>query len=129
MKRFVTQAVNEGRISYHGRGNERREYIHVKYAARLSVEALRPIYANQCLNLTGTQILNSTELLHMIKEVLGKDIELIFDSENLNSAHYEITPYRFTPRIAHKMVPSVFIDIGQGILDLIEESFHHEMNK
>jgi UDP-glucose 4-epimerase len=34
-----------------------------------------------------------------------------------------MTPYRFTPRIARKMVPNVFVDIGQGILDLVEEVY------
>jgi UDP-glucose 4-epimerase len=124
LKRYVTQAVKEGRITYPGTGDERREYIHVKDAARLSVEALAPAYINQCLNLTGSQILNSRELLHMIREIMGGQIDLIFEPENRDPAHYEITPYRFTPRVAHKMVPNVFIDIGQGILDLVEESFH-----
>jgi UDP-glucose 4-epimerase len=34
-----------------------------------------------------------------------------------------MTPYRFTPRVARKIVPNVFVDIGQGILDLVEEVF------
>jgi UDP-glucose 4-epimerase len=123
LKRYVTQAVKEGCIVYPGTGNERREYIHVKDAARLSVEALSPDYVNQCLNITGSQVLNSRELLHMIREIMGGKVELIFEPENRDPAHYEITPYRFTPRVAHKMVPNVFIDIGQGILDMIEESF------
>ncbi len=95
LKRYVTQAVKEGRISYPGSGNERREYIYVKDAARLSVEALAPEYTNLCLNLTGAQILNSKELLSMIREIMGREIELIFEPENRDPAHYEITPYRF----------------------------------
>jgi UDP-glucose 4-epimerase len=126
LKNYVTQAVEKGRIIYPGSGDVRREYIHVKDAANLSIEALSPQYANQCLNLTGAQVLNSRELLHMIREIMGGQIELIFDSENRDPAHYEMTPYRFTPSVAHKMVPNVFIDIGQGILDLVEESFHQQ---
>lgn len=60
----------------------------------------------------------------MIREIMGGHVDLIFEPENRDPAHYETTPYRFTPRVAHKMVPNVFIDIGQGILDLVEESFH-----
>jgi len=126
LKRYVMQAVKERRITYPGTGDERREYIHVKDAARLSVEALAPDYANQCLNLTGSQVLNSRELLRMIREIMGGQIELIFEPENRDPAHYEITPYRFTPRVAYKMLPNLFIDIGQGILDLVEESFHEK---
>ena len=98
LKRYVTQAVREGRIDYPGTGEERREYIHVKDAARLSVDALAPDYANQCLTLTGTQILNSRELLNMVQEILGGKVELSFNPEQRNPEHYEMTPYRFTPR-------------------------------
>ncbi|MEJ2431515.1 MAG: NAD(P)-dependent oxidoreductase [Deltaproteobacteria bacterium] len=123
LKRYVTQAVREGRIDYQGTGEERREYIHVIDAARLSVEALAPDYANQCLTLTGTQIMNSGELLRMIQEILGGRVEITFSPEQRNPEHYELTPYRFTPRVARKIVPNVFVDIGQGILDLVEEVY------
>ena len=123
LKRYVTQAVREGRIDYQGTGEERREYIHVIDAARLSVEALARDYANQCLTLTGTQILNSGELLRMIQEILGGRVEITFSPEQRNPEHYELTPYRFTPRVARKIVPNVFVDIGQGILDLVEEVY------
>lgn len=123
LKRYVTQAIKEGRIIYRGSGEERREYIHVKDAARLSVEALSPEYANRCLTLTGTQILNSRELLQMIQEIMGGKVEVEFRPEEREPDHYVITPYRFTPREAHKMVPNVFVDLGQGILDLVEESY------
>jgi UDP-glucose 4-epimerase len=123
LKRYVTQAVREGRISYPGSGEERREYVHVKDAALLSVEALAPDHANQCLTLTGTQVLNSKELLRMIQEIMGGKVKITFSPELRDPEHYEMTPYRFTPRVARKIVPSVFVDIGQGILDLVEEVY------
>ncbi|MBW1676569.1 MAG: NAD(P)-dependent oxidoreductase [Deltaproteobacteria bacterium] len=129
LKRYVTQAVKEGRIDYPGSGLERREYIHVQDAAGLSVAALDSEYANKCLTLTGTQILNSKELLHMIKEILGGEVEVNLQPEKRDPIHYEMTPYRFTPRVAHKMVPNVFVDIGQGILDLVEEVYQQENGK
>ncbi len=124
LKRYITQAIREGRINYPGNGRERREYIHVRDAARLSVDALAPEFANQCLILTGTHALNSSELLRMIQEILGEKVELEFNAANRDPAHYDMTPYRYTPRNGKKMVPNVFIDIGQGILDLIEEIYN-----
>jgi UDP-glucose 4-epimerase len=123
LKRYVTQAVKEGRITYRGSGEERREYIHVKDAACLSLAILAPEYANQCLTLTGSQILNSKELLHMIKEILGGQVELEFRPDARDPEHYTLTPYRFTPREARKIVPNTFVDIGQGVLDLVEEVY------
>ena len=123
LKRWIAQAVKEGCIYYPGSGEERREYIHVKDAARLSVSALASDFANQCLTITGTQTLNSRELLHMISEVLGGNIKLDLRPEDRVPNHYELTPYRYTPRAARKIVSNSFIDIGQGILDLIEEVY------
>ncbi|MBF0546914.1 MAG: NAD(P)-dependent oxidoreductase [Candidatus Riflebacteria bacterium] len=123
LKNFVNQAVKEGRISYPGFGDERREYIHVLDAAQMSVKALSPEYANQRLILTGAQILNSKELTSMINEILGGGVKVEFYPENRDPAHYELTPYRMTHRVAYKMVPEKFIDIGQGILELIEELY------
>ncbi len=123
LKNYVTQAVRQGRIVYPGSGEERREYIHVKDASRMSIEALDQRFANQCLTVTGTQVLDSNDLLGMIREIMGGNVDLEFRPEMRDAAHYMITPYRFTPKVAHKMVPSVFVDIGQGILDLVEEVY------
>ena len=128
IKRFVRQAVMEGKIIYPGTGNERREYINVKDASRLSVEALGAKYANKCLTLTGTHVLNTKELFHMVSEIMGGDVEITFDDKNLYSDHYEITPYRYAPREGLKMVSNVFADIGQGLFEMIEE-VHHEKSK
>ena len=123
LKRYVAQAVHEGRIVYPGSGEERREYIHVKDAAQMSIAALAPEFANERLTLTGTHALNSRELLRMIQEIMGGKVEIEFSLAEINPAHYDMTPYRFTPREGKKMVPSVFVDMGQGILDLVEEIY------
>ena len=67
LRKYVTQAIKENKIIYSGTGHERREYIHVNDAANLSVKALDSKYKNTSLTITGTEILNSTELLTMIK--------------------------------------------------------------
>jgi UDP-glucose 4-epimerase len=123
LRGYVTQAMTEGKIVYPGNGTEKREYIHVLDATRLSVDALSTEHANACLTITGTQTLTTREMLSMIKEVSGKDITLEFalSEEGYTKAHYGLTPYRYTPKQGRKLVPSAFIDIGQGILNLLEE--------
>ena len=42
--------------------------------------------------------------------------------------HYEVTPYSFNPKIAHKLVGNDYLDLGQGLLTLLDEiyrSHHH----
>ncbi len=123
LKRFVDQGLKKGEIVYPGTGSERREYIHVSDAARMSVKALSPEFANECLTLTGTQILTTRDVLEMIREISGKNIRLHFtpEGDTYQQSHYALTPYRYTPRRGKKIIPSTFIDIGQGILDMIEE--------
>jgi len=123
LKQYTVQAIRKGKIVYPGTGEERREYIHVKDAAKLSVDALGREYANQCLTITGAQILSTKETMNMICEIIGQKIDIDFSLEdsNYNMSHYSLTPYRYTPRRGKKVVPKVFIDIGQGILELIEE--------
>ena len=123
LKKYVAQAVKEKEISYLGSGEETREYIHVWDAAKLTVEAIDPSFKNQYLTLTGTQVLTSKELLNMISEILGGKVNIKFLPENRDTDHYIKTPYRFTPRVARKIIPNMFTEIGQGILELIEEVY------
>ncbi|MBJ79710.1 MAG: NAD-dependent epimerase [Myxococcales bacterium] len=120
-KNYILQAVRNNRIVCNGTGEERREYIHVKDASRLSVEALQKDFENKCLTLTGAQVLKVKELFAFIKEIVGKDIEFEFEEPGGESDHYLLTPYRYTPRQAVKIEPRTFVDIGQGVLDVVEE--------
>jgi len=121
LRRYVEQVVRESKLSYRGTGKERREYIHVKDAARLSVDVLDEQHENQAITVTGHQVLNSSELVEMIFEIAGVQEEVEFVNKNLSQDHYVMTPYRYTPKQAKKLVPDEFIDIGQGILELVEE--------
>jgi UDP-glucose 4-epimerase len=37
--------------------------------------------------------------------------------------HYKITPYTFSPKIGKKLVNNPYTDIGQGLLQLMEEVY------
>lgn len=127
IKKFINRALTDNHFIHAGTGEEKREYIHVKDAARLSVNALKRKYANRSLILTGVQSLTSKELLTIINEILGGKLNIEYKPEERDSVHYSITPYRFTPKMANKMIPEEFIDIGQGILEMIEEVYLKKM--
>jgi len=123
LKKFVVQAVKSKKILYPGTGEERREYIHVKDAASLSVKALDEKYNNQCLTLTGTQVMTTRQVLTMVGEIMNEAVELDFvpSGSTFDLFHYQMTPYRYTPKPGRKLVMDCFIDLGQGILDMIGE--------
>ena len=126
LHRIVENALKDKKIDYFGDGSETREYIHVKDAADLSVEALDDKYDNQILMLTGTKSIKYDDLLEMIKEMFQDDLEIVKHSKK-SKTHYKMSPYSFNPKMAKKLVSNPHIDLGQGILNLIEE-LHGKLN-
>ena len=84
--------IEKGRLDYPGSGDERREYIHVKDAARRSVDVLDLRHRNQAITVTGVQILNSRDLAEMIFEIAGKNPNVSFLDNSRRQEHYWITP-------------------------------------
>lgn len=124
--RFVREALEKGRVEYFGLPTALREYIHVEDAALCSVDVLAPQYANQHIVLSGSQPMRVGDLLKMLAEMLGRDLEFAFLGDG-KTGHYEITPYSFHPQIGKKMTPALSTDLGQGILRVIED-VHRELN-
>ncbi len=120
--KIVKQAIEEGRITRKGDGEEIRDYIHVADAARCSVDILSEDFKNQNVILTGTQSTKVKNLLNMIKEIFQDKITIEYSTEP-ETGHYEITPYSFRPRVAKKLVAGSYYDLGQGILDVIYEVY------
>ena len=121
LRAYVKQIIQSGRLDYDGDGQERREYIHALDAARLSVDILDEKYRNQAITITGTQSMSSTDLFQIIFEIAGKKPEVNYEGGNRSQFHYGLTPYRYTPRRSTKLIPSEFVDLGQGILEVVEE--------
>ena len=126
-------------MSRYGNGDELREYIHVEDAARYSVQVLDKEFENSYVILTGHQPMRIKDVMIMIKEMLNDKIELEFLPVNDESCpydpktHYNITPYSFSPKIAKKIVGKYYLDLGQGILQVLHEVYdrytpHEEMN-
>jgi len=124
--RFVESAIKNKKIVYKGDLSAKREYIHVEDAALASVEILKPEYINQNIILTGSQMYQVGDVLKMIKEMLQNDVEIVGEDPGIGSAHYLMTPYSFTPKPGRKMVPQLQVDLGQGLLGVMEEIYHSD---
>ena len=129
LKRYVSQLVKEGKLDYWGSGNERREYIHAIDAARLSVDILDSIHVNRAITVTGQQVLKSDEMIDLLFEITGNERAVNYIVRDDHHGHYTSTPYRYTPKQARKLVPDEFIDLGEGILELVEEIYQGDSEK
>ncbi len=118
--RILKLALDTGVIKYDGSKDSLREYIHVEDAAKASVHALGSDFVNESVVLTGQEPMRVVDLLHMISEILGLEAEIKF--ENLHkSGHYVRTPYAYNPKIGRKYIPPLHVDMGQGLIQLIDE--------
>jgi UDP-glucose 4-epimerase len=126
--KIIDQALTAKKITYHGTGDELREFIHVKDAAEGSVQILDTSFENQHIILTGTQTMRYKDLLEMVGEMLGKKIDIDIISSN-REAHYKITPYNFSPRLGKKLVINPHIDMGQGLLLCMSEIYEKILQK
>lgn len=102
-----------------------RAYIHVEDAARASVVALGDEFKNESIVLTGHEPMNFSDLMKMLAEILGfsKEIEFV-NSED--SGHYIKTPYAYIPKLGRKYVHPMHVDLGQGLIQLINEINDHK---
>jgi UDP-glucose 4-epimerase len=118
--KVLREALENNSITFAGSDNSMREYIHVEDAARLSVKALENEYANRHILITGHERMSVKSLCLMISEMLNKEIDIRFENK-LGDVHYVMSPYSFSPKIGHKLIPAEHVDIGQGLLECMAE--------
>ena len=118
--RLVTQAIRDRRINFWGDGTEVREYIHIRDAAALSLDALDESFVGQALHVTGRERLSTRELIETICETLGGSIEVIYGDESFEG-RYRLTPYSHDPDMGRRLVGQTYIDLGLGLLEQIRD--------
>lgn len=123
--RYLKQALRERRLVVTGTGDEMREYIHVLDAARASVDILADEFKNQNVILTGHHPMRFADLLNMIREIVGADVSIEIRPPGAGTlgsvGHYNLTPYTFRPKIGKKLVSHYYLDMGQGLVDCLDE--------
>jgi UDP-glucose 4-epimerase len=118
--RIVSNALKTGLVRYEGSRDALREYIHVEDAARASVAALGIDFCNQSVVLTGQEPMRVLDLLKMLAEILGIPDAVEF-VEIQQPGHYVRTPYAYQPKLGRKYVPPLHVDLGQGLLQMIDD--------
>jgi len=126
VRRYLHQALSDRKITAFGTGDEIREYVHVRDAALSSVQILEDQFRNEHVVLTGQHSMRFRDLLEMVREIVGDvEIDLRPPEEGGDrygtSGHFFITPYSFRPTIAKKLVTNPYHDMGQGLLECLEE--------
>lgn len=127
--RFVHEALTTGCITYYGSPTALREYVHVDDASAATLAVLACEFENQNIIVAGNQPMRVEDLFKMIGEMLNKNLTVNYQDDP-NSGHYQITPYSFMPKMGRKLTPPLSVDLGQGILRVMEDahsSLHPEL--
>jgi UDP-glucose 4-epimerase len=119
--RVVKSALDHGTVSYEGDVDAMREYIHVEDAARASIDALNIEFINESVVLTGQEPMRVIDMLKMLAEILGLSADSVEFIEDKYAGHYVRTPYAYQPKLGRKYIPPIHVDLGQGLLQLINE--------
>jgi UDP-glucose 4-epimerase len=120
LRRVLSRALLDGAVRYEGSPEAIREYIHVEDAARASVTILAEDFRNRTVVITGLESIRMSDLLEMCAEILGLSTGVEYLGGD-QSGHYVRTPYADRSLQARKYIPSLTIDLGQGLLQLIDE--------
>ena len=119
--RIVQSALKNGFVSYEGDPDAMREYINVEDAARASIDILDEKFVNENIVLTGQEPMKVINMLKMLSEILYFPTETVKFVENKYAGHYVRTPYAYQPKLGKKYIPPVHVDLGQGLLQIINE--------
>jgi len=119
--RYIKYALENKKIIVPGSKDILREYINVSDVAELCVKILDRKYDNQSYIITGNNNYKLQNLFKMISEICKKKVKVVY-KPNVKSAHYTLTPYAYVPEKSKKFVNHVYTDLGQGLLEIMNES-------
>ena len=124
---LLNMAIKKNNITYWGKGDEVRQYIHVRDAAKICEKILLNKYKNQPVLLTGLEDIRMIDLLNMINEMLDKQIKIKFKYDKRSISHYKNTPFSvrknpvYSPDLGEKIIFEAYTDISQGIYECATE--------
>jgi UDP-glucose 4-epimerase len=119
--RIIKYALESGIVKYQGDVNAMREYIHVDDAARASVDAINGEFRNESVVLTGQEPMKVIDMLKILSEILGLSTDSVVFVEEKYAGHYVRTPYSYQPKLGRKYIPPMHVDLGQGLLQVIND--------
>ena len=116
---YLKAALKDKHIRAIGTGGEVREYIDVRDASLVCEKVMNTQYNGETIVVTGNHRMRISELLEMISEILNDKVTIEYCKGK--AAHYKYTPYSYNPRPGKKLVLDSFRDIGQGLVEMLEE--------
>ena len=78
-------------------------------------------FQNESVVLTGQEPMKVFDMLTMLAEILRLPTSSIEFIEDQYAGHYVRTPYSYQLKLGRKYIPQMHVDLGQGLLHIIDE--------
>ena len=122
LNKFILQIISKKKVVYAGTGQEMREYINILDAAKMSAEiAINKKYENKAVSISAQQSITVDHLFSLIFEICGVKKKIKYLNKKNSDDHYGLIPYRYQPAPSTKLTSLSMKDLGEGILDVINE--------
>ena len=120
IKNLIKQGISKKKIIRNTRGNEIRNYIHIKDAVAICLNLVSQKYNNKYFNLIGKEKKSMREVVKIIGKELGiKNIK--FKNNPNDYDHYIINPYTYKTRVGKIIKPKKPYKFKNSIRMLIRE--------
>jgi len=120
LSRIIFNALTKNILKYPGSSKALRKIIHVKDAAKLSVDILGKKFLNKKVVLiTGKKFIEIKEIIKKVKSQLQIKEKIIYENSK-NLGHYIKSPYVNKEIKEYSCYPKKFIDIDYGISEMID---------
>jgi len=117
---FILQGIKNNKITRKGIGNEIRNYINVRDAAKVTHEILAKKYENKYINIIGKQKIKVKKVIKIISDKL-KIKKIIFKKKLKVKYHYSKNPYSYKLENGLIKFPKKPTSLSFGLDEIINE--------
>ena len=115
---MIISAISKSTITYNGKSDSMRQYIHIKDAVIATIKTMDKKYDNSSVSIVGNENYRVKDIMILISEILNKKVKYKFIKKN--NSHYRLTPFTLSPELGITLKLEDFIDIPQGLYEEIK---------
>ncbi len=121
VQNFIKNAKKNFKIYRETKGNEIRNYIHVKDVAKIVYASTQKKYENGYYNIFGDRKIMVKDLLDIIKSQVPK-LKIHYAKKDNRKYNYKVNPFTYKLRKGKNFRLKKYISIKNGIFKLINKS-------
>tara|TARA_B100000029_G_C17574220_1_gene957639 strand:+ start:1483 stop:2355 length:873 start_codon:yes stop_codon:yes gene_type:complete len=120
VRQIVDNALKNKEVSYIGTSKTIREYIHVRDAAKATVDILNNKYKNQHMMITGKSKIKLPYFLRTLSKILKIRKKIRFKNKRI-PGHYVLSPHTYVPIKGKKFNIKSGVNFEDGLKNLVKE--------